>query len=61
MIYSTTGLSEKIVMLKAVIEKAVFIIIGAGSGLSSTAGLLYDDFITLNYKTNKTKAGNYEH
>jgi hypothetical protein len=43
MIYATTSITEKIAIVKTAIEKANLIIIGAGSGLSTAFGLLYDD------------------
>jgi NAD-dependent SIR2 family protein deacetylase len=43
MVYSDTDLTKKIGILKNSLEKAEAIIIGAGSGLSSAAGLAYDN------------------
>jgi NAD-dependent SIR2 family protein deacetylase len=44
--YSDSNLTSKVTTIKTAIEKADLIIIGVGSGLSSAAGLLYDDFAT---------------
>jgi NAD-dependent SIR2 family protein deacetylase len=43
MVYSDTGLTQKVDILKTALDKAEAIIIGAGSGLSSAAGLDYND------------------
>jgi NAD-dependent SIR2 family protein deacetylase len=48
MIYSDIDLDQKAVILKAAIEKAEALIIGAGAGLSAAAGLDYDDTTTFN-------------
>jgi NAD-dependent SIR2 family protein deacetylase len=48
MIYSNTTLSEKTAILKTAIDRADAIIIGAGAGLSSAAGLAYDNADTFN-------------
>ena len=48
MIFPDTGLPEKISFLKSTMEKAELIIIGAGSDLSSAAGLNFDDTIIFN-------------
>jgi len=43
-----SNLTTQVGQLKAAIEQAKLIIIGAGSGLSSASGLRYDDFIFFN-------------
>jgi NAD-dependent SIR2 family protein deacetylase len=48
MLYTDTSLTQKTAILKTAINKAEAIIIGAGSGLSSTAGLDYDDIVFFN-------------
>jgi NAD-dependent SIR2 family protein deacetylase len=48
MIYSDTTLTEKTSVLKTAIDKTEAIIIGAGAGLSSAAGLAYDNTGTFN-------------
>jgi NAD-dependent SIR2 family protein deacetylase len=48
MVYSDIDLLQKTAVLKTAIDKADAIIIGAGSGLSSAAGLSYDNADTFN-------------
>jgi NAD-dependent SIR2 family protein deacetylase len=48
MIYSDTTFTEKIAVLKTALDKAEAIIIGAGAGLSTAAGLAYDNTDTFN-------------
>jgi NAD-dependent SIR2 family protein deacetylase len=48
MVYSGIHLEQKTAILKVAIDKADAIIIGAGSGLSSAAGLAYDNADTFN-------------
>jgi NAD-dependent SIR2 family protein deacetylase len=48
MVYSDTPLTQKVDILKTALDKAEAIIIGAGSGLSSAAGLAYDNADTFN-------------
>jgi NAD-dependent SIR2 family protein deacetylase len=48
MVYSDIDLTQKTAILKTAIDKAEAIIIGAGAGLSSAAGLAYDNADTFN-------------
>jgi NAD-dependent SIR2 family protein deacetylase len=48
MVYSNTDFTKKIDILKNSLDKAEALIIGAGSGLSSAAGLAYDNADTFN-------------
>jgi hypothetical protein len=48
MVYSDTDLTKKIDILKNSLDKAEALIIGPGSGLSSAAGLAYDNTDTFN-------------
>jgi NAD-dependent SIR2 family protein deacetylase len=43
MIYTDTNLTKKATILKAALDKAEALIIGAGAGLSAAAGLAYDN------------------
>jgi NAD-dependent SIR2 family protein deacetylase len=45
---SDTTLTEKTAILKAALDKAEALIIGAGAGLSTAAGLAYDNADTFN-------------
>jgi NAD-dependent SIR2 family protein deacetylase len=48
MIHQNDNVAEKTAILKAALDKAEAIIIGAGAGLSSAAGLAYDNADTFN-------------
>jgi NAD-dependent SIR2 family protein deacetylase len=48
MVYSDTTLTEKTAVLKAALDKTEALIIGAGAGLSTAAGLAYDNTDTFN-------------
>jgi NAD-dependent SIR2 family protein deacetylase len=48
MIYSNTTLTKKTAVLKAALDKTEALIIGAGVGLSTAAGLAYDNADTFN-------------
>jgi NAD-dependent SIR2 family protein deacetylase len=48
MIYTDTNLAQKATTIKTALDKAEAIIIGAGAGLSSAAGLTYDNADTFN-------------
>jgi NAD-dependent SIR2 family protein deacetylase len=43
MLYSETTLLQQTTLIKTTLDKAEAVIIGAGSGLSTAAGLRYDD------------------
>jgi NAD-dependent SIR2 family protein deacetylase len=47
-LYTDTSLTQKAAVLKTAIDKSEALIIGAGSGLSSAAGLAYDNVDTFN-------------
>jgi NAD-dependent SIR2 family protein deacetylase len=48
MIYPNTNLIDKTALIKAAIDKAEALIIGVGAGLSTAAGLAYDNADTFN-------------
>jgi NAD-dependent SIR2 family protein deacetylase len=48
MVYSNVALTQKTAILKTALDKAEALIIGAGAGLSSAAGLAYDNTDTFN-------------
>ena len=48
MVYSDTDLTKKVDILKTALDKTEALIIGAGAGLSSAAGLDYDNTDTFN-------------
>jgi NAD-dependent SIR2 family protein deacetylase len=48
MVYTDTSLTAKTAILKTALDKAEALIIGAGAGLSSAAGLAYDNADTFN-------------
>jgi NAD-dependent SIR2 family protein deacetylase len=51
MIYSDTTLTEKTAVFKTALDKTEALIIGAGAGLSSAAGLAYDNADTDTFNT----------
>jgi NAD-dependent SIR2 family protein deacetylase len=48
MVYTDTTLTQKTAILKSALDKTEALIIGAGAGLSSAAGLAYDNADTFN-------------